>query len=128
MSRRWSVSGKLVAHISGHFLKHSTYPTPGRQVGGRLLRQQKTHCCRSRRNFVSQVRRDTGSSHSGSASSKAGVGLIFLRRADHRCGMTATRRRMRGCTLSPIGIWRRNRHRTLRLISASVGEWLRRRF
>lgn len=30
------------------------------------------------------------------------------RRADHRCGMTATRRRMRACTLSPIGIWRRN--------------------
>jgi hypothetical protein len=29
---------------------------------------------------------------------------------------------------SPIGIWWRNRHRSLRLISASVGEWLRRRF
>jgi hypothetical protein len=50
------------------------------------------------------------------------------RHADHRCGMTATRRRMRGCALSPIGVWRRNRHRTLRSISASVGEWLRRRF
>jgi hypothetical protein len=31
-------------------------------------------------------------------------------------------RRMQGCTLSSIGIWRHNRHRTLRLISASVGE------
>jgi hypothetical protein len=50
------------------------------------------------------------------------------RHADHRFGMTATRRRMRGCALSPIGVWRRNRHRTLRSISASVGEWLRRRF
>ena len=28
------------------------------------------------------------------------------------------RTQMRRCTLSPIGIWRRNRHRTLRLISA----------
>jgi hypothetical protein len=34
--------------------------------------------------------------------------------------MTATRRRMRGCIFSPIGIWRRNRHGTLRLISAST--------
>ena len=33
-----------------------------------------------------------------------------------------------GCTLSPIGIWQRNRHRTLRSISASVGERSRRRF
>ena len=45
-----------------------------------------------------------------------------LRRAGPRCGMTATRRRMRGCTWSPIGIWRRNRHPTLRSISASMGE------
>ena len=33
----------------------------------------------------------------------------YPRRADHRCGMTAMRRRMTGCTLSPIGIWRHNR-------------------
>ena len=39
-----------------------------------------------------------------------------------------SRRRMRGCTLSPIGTWHPKRHPTLRLISASVGEGLRRRF
>ena len=46
----------------------------------------------------------------------------YPRRAGHRCGMTATRRRMRGCTLSPIGIWQRKRHRTMRSISASTGD------
>ena len=32
------------------------------------------------------------------------------------------------CTWSPIGTWHRKRHRTLRLISVSTGEGLRRRF
>ena len=36
------------------------------------------------------------------------------------------RRWVRAPKPSQIGIWRRNRHRTLRSISASMGDWLRR--
>ncbi len=49
----------------------------------------------------------------------------YPRRAGHHCGTTVMRRRMTGYTSSRIGIWQSNRPPITRLISASVGDWLR---
>ena len=45
-----------------------------------------------------------------------------------RCGRIVMRRWVRAPKSSRIGIWGRNRHRTLMSISASMGDWLRRGF
>ena len=51
------------------------------------------------------------------------------RHASLHCGMTVVMRRwMTGCTSSRIGIWQHNRPPITRLISASIGDWSKRRF
>ena len=52
----------------------------------------------------------------------------YPRQAGHRCGRTATRRKVRAPKSSWTGIWLRNRHRTTRWISVSNGDRSKRRF
>jgi hypothetical protein len=71
--------------------------------------------------FITEGTRESGRSLITSASTQHL--RTFPRHAGHRCGLTVMRRWMTGRKSSQqTGIWRRNRHRTLRSISASVGD------
>lgn len=57
------------------------------------------------------------------------LALAYPQHVRHRCGKTVVMRRwMTGRTSSQTGVWQRKRRPTLRSISESIGEWLRRRF
>ena len=58
----------------------------------------------------------------GRAKLSHGDRMVAPRHAGHRCGMSVMRRWARVSKSSQSGIWRRNRHPTLRSISASTGD------